>query len=415
MSVEDIQARIDRLSAEIERHKDAIDQLEHSKSAAQRELNAIHDPVARLPLEISSEIFLQCLSFSLEPKPLAAPMLLLNICNAWTNIALSTPALWTAISNSFPCDELLQAWLQRARAYPLSVVIVGYVEDRVRAILGKYSTQFKHLEIFSEEPHLDPFLAIGPFPCLETLEIGSFSEDSDEPYDVSMTQIIDLLRLAPNLVECTFNDIPTIPDHGSVTEVFVTVPKLQALMFGKTTNLSELESHDDILCFITLPALTTLFLSLDFIAIDHFLLFLERSLPPLKKLGMGLGCLNCPFVELKKCLRLVPSLTHLELCIASTDLLLALASFPSDFLPNLQSLKIRHSFETVAIGTDAVYQAILDALSNRRTQLRNFDFRGDAIGPLAHKVYNALKQLCADGAEIYIGTDDYNLLDVGAL
>ncbi|KAJ7366809.1 hypothetical protein DFH08DRAFT_663894, partial [Mycena albidolilacea] len=74
-----------------------------SESIAHRQLNAIRDPVERLPFDISSEIFLQCLPsskysestvFPPKPRPLTAPMLLLNICNAWTGVALSTPALW---------------------------------------------------------------------------------------------------------------------------------------------------------------------------------------------------------------------------------------------------------------------------------------------------------------------------------
>ncbi|KAJ7748784.1 hypothetical protein DFH07DRAFT_713969, partial [Mycena maculata] len=63
----------------------------------QREVLAVHDPLARLPLEISSEIFLQCLPPLPEPGAHHVPMLFLNICNAWTSIALSTPALWASI------------------------------------------------------------------------------------------------------------------------------------------------------------------------------------------------------------------------------------------------------------------------------------------------------------------------------
>ncbi|KAJ7774955.1 hypothetical protein B0H16DRAFT_1263680, partial [Mycena metata] len=125
MSVQEVQARITNLTAEIERQRDILDQLERSRTVAYRQLNAIRDPVARLPLEISSEIFLQCLSLSPRPPadPRVAPMLLLNICNAWTNIALSNPALWAAVCMRYPCDELLQIWLQRARGYPLSVTL----------------------------------------------------------------------------------------------------------------------------------------------------------------------------------------------------------------------------------------------------------------------------------------------------
>ncbi|KAJ6523351.1 hypothetical protein B0H19DRAFT_866849, partial [Mycena capillaripes] len=62
-----------------------------------RQLNALRDPIARLPLEISSEIFLQCLSENPTPDAEIAPTLLLNVCNSWSNIALSTPTLWNVI------------------------------------------------------------------------------------------------------------------------------------------------------------------------------------------------------------------------------------------------------------------------------------------------------------------------------
>ncbi|KAJ7046823.1 hypothetical protein C8F04DRAFT_987024, partial [Mycena alexandri] len=202
MSIKDIQARIDELSVEIERQKEVLNQLACSKAAAQRQLNALRDPIARLPLEISSEIFLQCLLSGLpRPDPSTAPMLLLNICNAWTNIALSTPALWAAIYIEHPCHELLRIWLQRARSCALSVG-VGELENEV-AVLGEYSKQLRHLEIFTQarEPHLDHVLALQPLPCLETLEIGCLAQRDfyEVSTRVSITEMIDLLRLAPNL------------------------------------------------------------------------------------------------------------------------------------------------------------------------------------------------------------------------
>ncbi|KAJ6525106.1 hypothetical protein DFH09DRAFT_936997, partial [Mycena vulgaris] len=94
MSAEELELRIDKLSADIIQQKEVLKQLESSKSAAQRQLNAIRDPVARLPLEISSDILIQCLPVRPGPNTSDAPLLFLNICNAWTDITLSTPALW---------------------------------------------------------------------------------------------------------------------------------------------------------------------------------------------------------------------------------------------------------------------------------------------------------------------------------
>ncbi|KAJ6523676.1 hypothetical protein DFH09DRAFT_883954, partial [Mycena vulgaris] len=87
----------------------------------------LHDPFTRLPLEISSEIFLQCSYLSPHPQAgaLHIPMLLLNICNTWSDIAIATPALWAAIHIRFSrpkgFSECLGAWLQRGGSHSLSM------------------------------------------------------------------------------------------------------------------------------------------------------------------------------------------------------------------------------------------------------------------------------------------------------
>ncbi|KAJ7472189.1 hypothetical protein FB451DRAFT_1036791, partial [Mycena latifolia] len=94
MSVPELQARLDEVSADIDRQKEVLRKLECSKSGLQSQINAVHDPVAKLPLEISSEIFILCLPFPPKPGGRHPPMLFLSICHAWKDIALSTPALW---------------------------------------------------------------------------------------------------------------------------------------------------------------------------------------------------------------------------------------------------------------------------------------------------------------------------------
>ncbi|KAJ7774881.1 hypothetical protein B0H16DRAFT_1684566 [Mycena metata] len=266
MSVQDVQARIDELSAEIERQKEVLNQLACDKAAAQRQLNALRDPIAQLPLELSSEIFLQCFDRALpRPDPSTAPMLLLNICNAWANIALSTPALWAAIFIERPCHALLRIWLQRARDHPLSVSYnrVGESNNEV-AVLGKYSKQLKQLGIFTQGlHHLNPFLAFGPLPCLETLEIGRSPDYGF--HEVSITGVIDLLRLAPNLVEYT-HSIATRIDYNEQEAVIL--PNLHTLNF-------KAGGDDDLLRYISLPSLERL--SLRLTAVDDLVLFLKRN------------------------------------------------------------------------------------------------------------------------------------------
>jgi hypothetical protein len=90
---------------------------------------------------------------------------------------------------------------------------------------------------------------------------------------------------------------------------------------------------DEILCYLSLPALETLFLEFKSIFCFELSQFLERSSPPLQKLVVGYGCTSLNYSELDQCLRLVPSLMHLELYVLEDTLLddffSALADFPA--------------------------------------------------------------------------------------
>ncbi|KAJ7656394.1 hypothetical protein DFH06DRAFT_471121 [Mycena polygramma] len=126
-SVEDILTqvltRIDELSTDIlncRRDSELVKQLQQSKSATQRQLNAIRDPIARFPLEISSEIFRQSLpSLPERFRICTIPNLLLNVCSTWTDIAVSNPALWARIvvEPNAPL-RLLESGLERAGNHP---------------------------------------------------------------------------------------------------------------------------------------------------------------------------------------------------------------------------------------------------------------------------------------------------------
>ncbi|KAJ6510621.1 hypothetical protein C8R45DRAFT_964673 [Mycena sanguinolenta] len=186
MSVEELRARIAKLDAETPPQKELkLDEslaepqlneihqllknlnLEHDNSLAQRPLDSVLDPITRLPLEISSMIFLQ----SVAPFPQGIygscphhmPRLLLSICNAWTSIALSTPGLWSAIHILFPCSkglkEILPIWLERARNQPLSISlqVEGELDAGVFTILWKQAPRLKHLELYEKSHVLDHY------------------------------------------------------------------------------------------------------------------------------------------------------------------------------------------------------------------------------------------------------------------
>ncbi|KAJ6561781.1 hypothetical protein B0H19DRAFT_1142616 [Mycena capillaripes] len=64
---------------------------EHSTDspAIRRQLNAVRDPVAALPLELSSKIFIYSLPLHPALGSSHIPMLLKNGCTAWSDIAQS--------------------------------------------------------------------------------------------------------------------------------------------------------------------------------------------------------------------------------------------------------------------------------------------------------------------------------------
>ncbi|KAJ7643820.1 hypothetical protein FB45DRAFT_896147, partial [Roridomyces roridus] len=52
--------------------------------------------MARMPLEICSEIFTRCLPPTPDMRAALRPS---HVCRRWNDIALATPSLWTAITD----------------------------------------------------------------------------------------------------------------------------------------------------------------------------------------------------------------------------------------------------------------------------------------------------------------------------
>ncbi|KAJ7133355.1 hypothetical protein C8R44DRAFT_899814 [Mycena epipterygia] len=128
MSVPELCAQLEELGSAIQTQKAVLEDLERSKVDVLRQLNHLRDPITRLPPEITSEIFLQCLPVHNEcHHPSRAPLILLSICSSWTDRALSTGALWTELALKVPRNSTIQypehvaRSLARAHGQPLSV------------------------------------------------------------------------------------------------------------------------------------------------------------------------------------------------------------------------------------------------------------------------------------------------------
>ncbi|KAJ7628083.1 hypothetical protein B0H17DRAFT_1218381 [Mycena rosella] len=177
MSVADLQARIET----------------RSTSALQRQLNAVRDPVSRLSLKISSAIFIQCLPSSSNPQPGARDisMMFLNICNVWTDISLSTPALWEAIHIKFPRAkgfvQLLGSWLSRARNHSLFLSLHGSFDEGAATVVRGYAQKLRSLEIQSD--HRD---CLDLFASMSDCFFGSAMLATVAVHDTAILSVWDL-------------------------------------------------------------------------------------------------------------------------------------------------------------------------------------------------------------------------------
>ncbi|KAJ7649828.1 hypothetical protein FB45DRAFT_4390 [Roridomyces roridus] len=266
MSVQELESSLAQISLDIERQKEVLRDLERSKSLIQRQLNSLRDPVARLPLELSSKIFLQCLPSYPGPQDgvSEAPLLLLHICTAWTSIALATPALWATIYVSFPpsrmqgldLEAIMDQWLQRARGHLLDISFDGEMDRNLGACILRYSGQLKRLDIYMSQAG-GTFELLGgaeplhPLPSLEELTINGFTTEV-----CSWRPILKLLSLSTNLVKLDFENMSFVDAAETMSIEKVMLPNLSELI-----SLGIPASRGNTLEYITAPSLETFILS----------------------------------------------------------------------------------------------------------------------------------------------------------
>ncbi|KAF7361443.1 hypothetical protein MSAN_01177400 [Mycena sanguinolenta] len=424
MSAEGLRARIAKLDTELKEKKaelneihrppkELLNELERDKILAQRQLNNVLnlDPIAHLPLEISSEIFLLCLDPFPMPGalPHCVPRLLLSICRAWTDIALSTPALWAAIHIRFPCTRglknILPVWLERVRNQFLSISLEverGQVDEDVVGIIWRHGQQLKHLELF-EHWGIDILQCAspGPLPSLETLTMrgdGCFRRYS-----------LELLRLAPNLVEYLVDDI-----FFEVNPPKMVLPKLRRLTFGEPGIRPRCSLN--VLKHLSLPQLDALKIDT---SMGILLAFLEKSSPPLLELSLALRYGDADFVALAE---YVPRLMWLEVWYPEYEevenLFTVLTKPQSPFpLPNLRTLIVHLDPHVVPEHSESLWMALICALTARRTHIQVFQLT--ILDPLPAScmptpdILAAIRELRTDGMQVSVSAtqEPWSLFD----
>ncbi|KAJ7119444.1 hypothetical protein C8R44DRAFT_788092 [Mycena epipterygia] len=283
--------------------------LIEERYVVRRALDSIFYPILTVPPEIMEEIFVFCLPEDrgepVVPDPSVAPLVLLNVCTHWRNVALSTPRLWCSIrvnlrlqhfNNSLP---LLECWLARAKSRPLSVAVVymTYEEnpspDILIESLTRSSEQWQDVRLelpFKDLQRLDGIeghvpllrkLLIGPtdafFAGMQGMRISPITAFSDAPLlrevhlvtgfpftielpwaqltklqamPLSICECLEILEASPALVVCTLSLRQSFDTASAMR-----IPPLEHL---EVLTLHTSGFHADLLHCLTLPALREL-------------------------------------------------------------------------------------------------------------------------------------------------------------
>ncbi|KAJ7649882.1 hypothetical protein FB45DRAFT_886268, partial [Roridomyces roridus] len=392
-------------------------------------LNAVRDPVSKLPLELSSNIFIHCLPSIPEACAKEAPMLLLNICTAWTTIALSTPALWACIYAKFPrCsafEALLSRWFERAGNLPLRLSFHGQVDPLVVALVWRHSGRLECLSFslidikvmregsgpdsLMQLTHLTRAESAGPpnyllslsgtkprglLPSLQVLSIRG--RQWTLPSRCSLSSVFQLLQICPNLTEL-------------YVQAYITRwGRLEGQHRACFSNLASV----GILNWISAPRLESLLVGASGADANNDVLlgFLRRSsIPPIQELEVE------AFGHWDVLSSLVPDVKRLRLdCPSSRTWTQFLTFFAepssSTRLQNLQTLVIDDDpriIQVEPLDPRAGLALLLRALIARRTQLRtvrvtiaNIFGEIESINILE---FGPFEELLADGMDIRIG------------
>ncbi|KAK7048922.1 hypothetical protein R3P38DRAFT_1881799 [Favolaschia claudopus] len=337
-SKEQLLQRIVDLSSNIEQHQDIIRTLQIRRSDARRALNALSDPVARLPVEVASDIFRLCVPDDQEyaqPDHRMAPLLLLRVCHQWRAIALARSALWATIELDMSRVEQakqLTSWLDRAGNHPLSLCLHNFLKHENHTNMKQRWCQLRTLEL-QNCPIDRPFRDMLPSAtCLHTLKLFPTSSYS------TFADLIKTLRCVPSIVHLVLGFVVVEDSDEEPLDGFLTLPSLRHLYLGRS---DQAPCTTQLLKHLTLPVLEDLYIPEFDISEDALMAFLARSSPPLRSLHIAADSLE----EMQnEYLRLVPSLRDLTLECRSYSYAFSSCRKIVDFLPNLRHLTVLECF-----------------------------------------------------------------------
>jgi len=195
--ISQIDERIDRLQLLLQPLLREKGEVQASRQAHRRLLC----PSRRMPYEIWSEIFVQCLPSGkfVRIDFQEAPMLLAQVCSSWRSIVLSTPKLWNTLSvggrNGMDLasqSPLILKWLARSGNLPLSIEIAEnglpnphQERDFVNAFIP-FTPQIKDLTIYAPQSMIERLIGSQDISGLINLKVVITNAlDDGQPLNIS--------------------------------------------------------------------------------------------------------------------------------------------------------------------------------------------------------------------------------------
>ncbi|KAJ7471748.1 hypothetical protein FB451DRAFT_305972 [Mycena latifolia] len=401
-----------RLRTRLEEIEEQILLLQDEREDITATLTSAAYPILSLPVEITSEIFLQCLDGRpIKPDLLQVPLVLTRVCSAWRKIALNIPRLWSCLTLVFdesppvyrqPSAALVDTWLARGGSTPL-VMDVNYVRSRrgtdaaipplLRDILHHSSRlRWKEMSfalpftVFGAEfcagmdvPALESLTLVGPLddspvhiaafrdaPRLRVVHLNITPRNITLPWAqlthfsahyYSPKNCHKVLQLARTIIKCSFryileSNLDSLPD--------LHLENLEDLTLSGSVSLLS--------CCLHLPKLQRL----EFEERSDYLSEVATDLRGLLSRAPEITQLVCYAdsealqtwgyaFEPVSMLEASTKLAHLELAVFSPDgIIRALHDTPS-FLPQIQTLKLKLPY---SIHVDEIYPLDCDVLAD---------------------------------------------------
>ncbi|PPR02883.1 hypothetical protein CVT24_002305 [Panaeolus cyanescens] len=138
-----------------------------------------------------------------SPNPCAAPLLFCGVSSYWRNVAISSPALWSAIAIRDKCrPEAIALWLERSQTQPLSLLVslgqnVADTDKFARLLKMLYANMSRWKHVSFQLPtskdmrqlmfNLMPQGEKSPAPQLKLLELPSEANTTGRHYWWSST------------------------------------------------------------------------------------------------------------------------------------------------------------------------------------------------------------------------------------